>query len=99
MGMLGYSLSFVPFFLTHQIGEYLFTFSIVSIVLGITNLFPIPALDGSYPIMVWFEKWYGKKKGYALMKKINTVSFTILMWLNVLCIPWIIYLWMNGAYK
>jgi membrane-associated protease RseP (regulator of RpoE activity) len=67
-------------------------FGVLSATLGVSNLLPIPALDGSYPILVWLEKLYGKKRGYAKMEKIVRVGFIILMALNIACIPYIIYL-------
>jgi membrane-associated protease RseP (regulator of RpoE activity) len=71
----------------------LFYFGYLNLVLGITNLLPIPALDGSYPLLVLLENKYGKKKGYDLMEKIVNIGFIIIMILNVLCIPWIILNW------
>jgi membrane-associated protease RseP (regulator of RpoE activity) len=61
----------------------LFLFGFLSLWLGITNLIPFPALDGSYPILVWLEKFMGKEKGYELMGKIVGVGFVILMILNI----------------
>jgi len=65
-------------------------FGILNIVLGITNLIPFPALDGSYPILVWLEKIYGKQKGYRLMNKIVNKGMKILndfnkITLTILC--------------
>jgi membrane-associated protease RseP (regulator of RpoE activity) len=96
MGMFGYWICFMNIIPSLFWNFSLYTFSVLSLVLGITNLLPIPALDGSYPILVWLEKFYGKKKGYKLMKKINTIGFTILMILNILCIPWFIYIVRKG---
>lgn len=61
----------------------LFLFGYLSVWLGITNLIPFPALDGSYPILVWLEKFKGKEKGYEIMNKIVRVGFVVLMTLNV----------------
>ena len=72
-------------------------FGIVSISLGITNLLPIPALDGSYPFLVLLEKKYGKKKGYAKMEKIVTFWFKILLIVNIATIPLVIYWYKIGA--
>jgi membrane-associated protease RseP (regulator of RpoE activity) len=79
------------------IGKYIqnynvFYFGYLSFWLGVTNLIPIPALDGSYPILVWLEKIYGKKRGYAKMERMCKVGFLILMILNILCIPLLIAL-------
>jgi membrane-associated protease RseP (regulator of RpoE activity) len=67
-------------------------FGLMSIALGLTNMLPIPALDGSYLIMVWLEKIYGKRRGYAIMNRINSISFKILLVLNIACLPYLIYL-------
>lgn len=61
----------------------LWLFGYLSVWLGITNLIPFPALDGSYPILVWLEKFMGKERGYNLMGKIVGVGFVILMTLNI----------------
>ena len=83
------------------IGYLLLNYSLVyfgelSIVLGITNLLPIPALDGSYIFLVLLEKKYGKKKGYELMDKLCKVGFKIIMILNILCLPYLIWLFIQG---
>jgi len=74
------------------INPYLIYFGLFSIILGLSNALPIPALDGSYLFLVWLEKIYGKKKGYALMNKICKIGFIILMTLNIICLPYLIYL-------
>jgi len=71
----------------------LFLFGYLSILLGITNLIPFPALDGSYPILVWLERFMGKEKGYELMGKIVGVGFVILMTLNIVAGGWLIWLY------
>jgi membrane-associated protease RseP (regulator of RpoE activity) len=75
----------------------LYYFGYLSFLLGLTNAIPFPALDGSYPILVWLEKFMGKEKGYKLMEKINRIGFAILMALQILCIPYIIYIIKNGG--
>jgi len=72
-------------------------FGYLSFLLGATNALPFPALDGSYPILVWLEKFYGKEKGYKLMGIICRIGFIILIVLQVACIPWIINLIKNGG--
>jgi len=72
-------------------------FGYLSFLLGITNAIPFPALDGSYPILVWLEKFMGKEKGYQIMGLICRIGFAILMALQIACIPWIIYLIKEGA--
>jgi membrane-associated protease RseP (regulator of RpoE activity) len=72
-------------------------FGWLSLVLGIGNSIPFPALDGSYPILVWLEKIYGKEKGYRIMNEICRIGFIILMILNIACIPLLISLWKIGG--
>jgi membrane-associated protease RseP (regulator of RpoE activity) len=72
-------------------------FGYLSFLLGATNAVPFPALDGSYPILVWLEKFYGKEKGYKLMALICRIGFIFLIALQIACIPWIIYLIKNGG--
>lgn len=76
----------------------LWYFGYLSIALGITNLLPIPALDGGYIIYlpICLRIW-GKEKGFKIFAKINRISFIILMALNVACIPWLIYLIRHGG--
>jgi membrane-associated protease RseP (regulator of RpoE activity) len=71
-------------------------FGYLSFLLGLTNAIPFPALDGSYPILVWLEKFYGKEKGYKLMGIVCKWGFIILMILNILCIPYLIHLIKQG---
>jgi membrane-associated protease RseP (regulator of RpoE activity) len=74
----------------HYLNYNSYYFGFLNLILGITNLLPIPALDGSYPWLVWLEKFMGKKRGYALMSKICKWGFFILMILNILCIPYLL---------
>lgn len=67
-------------------------FGYLALILGISNALPIPALDGSYAILVWLEKIYGKLKGYSIMQKICKISFDIIMILNIITIVTIIVL-------
>jgi membrane-associated protease RseP (regulator of RpoE activity) len=71
---------------------YLLAFGYYSILLGICNALPIPALDGSYPIFILLEKIIGKKRAYPLIEKIFRFCFKIIMVLNILSIPYIVYL-------
>lgn len=72
-------------------------FGFLSFILGATNAIPFPALDGSYPILVWLEKFMGKEKGYKTMALICRIGFIILMALQIICIPYIIYIVKNGG--
>jgi membrane-associated protease RseP (regulator of RpoE activity) len=76
----------------HFHNMFLLAFGYYSVLLGICNALPIPSLDGSYPVFILLEKVMGKKRAYILIEKIFQVSFKIIMFLNILSIPWIIYL-------
>lgn len=71
---------------------WLYAFGWYSLAIGLSNALPIPALDGSYPIWFLLEPFLGKQKTYAVMKKVFSISFQIIMVLNVLSIPYLIYL-------
>jgi membrane-associated protease RseP (regulator of RpoE activity) len=75
-----YLLTFNPVFLI---------FGLYSLLIGLSNALPIPALDGSYPIAFLFEKRYGKKKCYEKVKAIFGVWFKWIMILNILSIPYL----------
>lgn len=75
----------------------LFYFGYMSILLGITNLIPFPALDGAYPYLVWLEKIYGKKQGYKIINILTKIGFTILIILNILFLPYLLYLINKGG--
>jgi membrane-associated protease RseP (regulator of RpoE activity) len=73
-------------------GFIIMFFGLFNFALGITNLIPFPALDGSYSILVWLEKIYGKKKGYKLMNKIVNKGMIILNNFNKISIIVVIVL-------
>jgi len=77
---------------------FLYYFGFLSLLLGCINLLPIvPCLDGGY--IVWFPlltKIYGKKKGFKIFSKLVKITFKIVLWLNILCIPYLIYLFTKG---
>ena len=79
------------------IGWHLKNFNIyyfggINAILGLSNMLPIPCLDGSYLIFpIIYEKLYGKKKGYEKLEKLNKFWMIILIALNLACIPYIIF--------
>ena len=68
-------------------------FGYLSIWLGLTNLLPIPALDGSYPFLLLLEKKFGKEKGLRIARRIIRYSFAFLMILQVYILIFLIFFW------
>ena len=70
-------------------------FGLISTSLGVMNLLPIaPCLDGGY--IVFFPlciRIWGKTKGILIFEKMVRVSFKIVMVLNYLCLPWLLWNW------
>jgi len=93
MGLIAFNLG--KYFLNYN----LYYFGWLSLALGITNFLPIaPCLDGGYAVwMPIYFKLYGKGKGLIKFEKANKISFIILMILNILCIPLLIKLIIQGA--
>lgn len=70
--------------------DILYNLGFINMLLGISNLLPIPALDGGYLALVWLEKIYKKAIAYKIISIVSKISFIILMTLNIVLI--IIYL-------
>ncbi len=66
----------------------LFYFGYLNLILGIGNLIPIPALDGSYPIFMLLEKFINKEKAIKIINTVMRIFFIILMLSNILLLPW-----------
>jgi membrane-associated protease RseP (regulator of RpoE activity) len=79
------------FFLITQNDVFLY-FTVYSVLIGLSNLLPIPALDGGYPLIFLFEKKWGKKKTYKVWGDICQQWLKWLLIINVITIPAIIYL-------
>jgi len=90
LGLLSFLLGYI--FKSYE----LLYFGVLSIVLGLINLLPLGScLDGGYVIYLpIYLKIYGKKKGMILFEKSVKSSFRILMLLNTLMIPLVIYLYL-----
>jgi len=73
---LGVLFNWVPFY----------NFGYLSIVLGLSNLIPFPALDGSYPLLFLLEKKFGKKDGIILMQRAVNAGMFFINLLNIFCI-------------
>jgi membrane-associated protease RseP (regulator of RpoE activity) len=80
----------------HFQNTFLYAFGFYSVLIGLSNALPIPALDGSYPVFFLLEKKLGKKRTYALMKSLFAKWFKWLMILNILTIPYIVWLFYTG---
>ena len=79
--------------------NYIFLyFGLLSFWLGLFNAIPIlPCLDGGYAIIYpLILKIYGKQKGINIFAKISKISFKIIMVLNILSIPILIWSLMKG---
>jgi len=83
---------FIALFMTNWF-PCLFIFAQLSIWLGILNLTPIPALDGSYPLLLLLEKPFGKKRGLELMEISVKYGFAILMILQIYMLFLILFFW------
>jgi membrane-associated protease RseP (regulator of RpoE activity) len=90
---------FVAVLIGLRIHNYnLFYFGYLSFILGATNwLIPIPCLDGGYalwfPILTYF---FGKEKGTRIFARAVQISFIIVMFINIACIPYLITLIKRG---
>jgi len=65
-----------------------------SMVIGLSNLLPIPCLDGSYLYIFAFEKLWGKEKALRFWENVCKKWFRWIMILNILSLPylgWLIY--------
>ena len=51
----------------------------LSIMLGVLNLLPIPALDGGHVVFLFYEMLTGHKPGNRFMEYAQTVGFFILI--------------------
>ncbi len=65
---------------------YLSIIAFLSSQIGILNLVPFPALDGSYVLVCLYEIVSGKKANENKVGVINTIGFTVLMVFMVLII-------------
>ena len=64
----------------------------LSIMLGVLNLLPIPALDGGHAMFLIYEMISGRKPSDKFMEKVQVIGFTILLAL-------VIYANGNDIYK
>lgn len=66
------------------INAWFFFFAVFSIIIGLINLIPFPALDGSLPFLSVLEKILGKRKAEIVGGILCKIGFIILMSLTVI---------------
>jgi membrane-associated protease RseP (regulator of RpoE activity) len=70
----------------------LLQFSFYSIVLGIFNLIPFPALDGSLPFLWALDYVFGKEKGQKIANTMVKIGFFLLMGLQLAMVYYWIFM-------
>jgi len=68
---------------TSGIAEFIYLLSVISLSLGVTNLLPIPALDGGKILLLIIEAIRGKKLSEELEIKIQSFGFACLILLSL----------------
>ncbi len=68
---------------TSGVYDFVYLLAVVSLSLGVTNLLPIPALDGGKIIILIIEAIRKKKMSEELELKIQSVGFTFLILLSL----------------
>lgn len=69
---------------TNGIKEFIYMLAVISISLGVTNLLPIPALDGGKILILLIEAIRRKPLKQELEIKIQLIGFSILIALSIL---------------
>lgn len=81
--------------------SFLLQLSVLNIFCGITNLIPIPPLDGGHLWLVHMEKIW-KKKFIKLYSIVNKISFWVITALQLWLVYWLysieINQWLNSTY-
>ena len=80
MGIVGISDVVVS---TNGFKEFIYILSIVSVSLGVTNLLPIPALDGGKLVVLIIEAIRKKPLKQETEASINLLGFSILIALSI----------------
>lgn len=68
---------------TSGLYDFIYLMSIISLSLGVTNLLPIPALDGGKIVFLIIEAIRGKKMSEDLELKIQSIGFSFLILLSL----------------
>ena len=87
--------------LAYLIGYHFYSVPLIlfgwySITIGLSNLLPIPCLDGSYVYIFAFEKLWGKEKALKYWEKVCSQWFKWLLIINILSLPYLGYLIYKG---
>ncbi len=64
---------------TTALEDFVYLLSAISVSLGVTNLLPIPALDGGRLVLVIIEKIRGKALSEMVEYRIQTIGLTLLL--------------------
>jgi membrane-associated protease RseP (regulator of RpoE activity) len=80
---------------TQPVFELLYTFGSLSLVLGITNALPIPALDGSYPLLYLLELGLSKRRALQIIQYLVSRGMLFVMTLNIILLPMLYELMTN----
>ena len=68
---------------TSGIANYIYLLAVISVSLGVTNLLPIPALDGGKLLILFIELVRGKPMKLETEAKIQLIGFSILIALSL----------------
>lgn len=68
---------------TSGVYDFVYLLAVVSLSLGITNLLPIPALDGGKIVLLIIEAIRKKKMSEEMELKIQSIGFTFLILLSL----------------
>lgn len=68
---------------TNGIKQYIYIMAVISVSLGITNLLPIPALDGGKIVILIIEAIRGKPLKQEIESAITLLGFSLLIMLSV----------------
>ena len=71
--------------ITTGIKEYLYIMAVVSVSLGITNLLPIPALDGGKILLLLIEAIRRKPVSDKVQIQLQLLGFSLLIALSIFC--------------
>lgn len=69
---------------TSGIANYIYLMAVISVSLGVTNLLPIPALDGGKILILIIEIFRGKPMKLETEAKIQLIGFSILIAISIM---------------